>query len=102
MKIRGLIALAAGLFLLGISSFVSYFLYQAMHGLNGHTWKGDAEMTSLTVRLLGLLFTFGIQASLTGSYMVWVGKVHRGLNAVMILLALGLIVTGFQITELAK
>lgn len=98
-RLAAIVALLAGVVLLALTAFISFFLYQAMHGLNGHSWNGGPEMTRLTIRLLGLLFAFSLNSILAGSFQLRFGHPNRVLAGMTLLLACALALTGYQVTQ---
>lgn len=104
IKMLGWLSLGCGVFLIGLMSWLSFWIYNAItrSGEPGQgTFRGGPEIIGFIIVVFGLVLTFGLFAVISGLWQIIYGKRNKILSLVVIILGIAFIGIGL-LTTLAK
>lgn len=99
IKALGWLSLFCGLFLLGLMSWLSIWIYQAISrsGQPGAaTFRGGPEIIGFIVVIFGLVLTFGAFAVISGAWQIIYGTRNKILTFIVIILGIAFIGIGLM------
>lgn len=104
IKMLGWLSLGCGVFLLGLMSWLSLWMYQAIarSGEPGAgTFRGGPEVIGFIIVIFGLVLTFGLFAAISGLWQIIYGRRNKILTFIVIILGIAFIGIGL-LTTFAK